>query len=1644
MENDVGSTFIQVNIFDNSQLILDEIFSIEVRPAGAFMITRKLSKSFLQKVSHSGLSDSSPQQQPTEYVSKQRDLLQPLHFLPSHCPAMSNELIGNILFRSTAQLTPTQWVDLFMLLSESLGIEVNKLYVRNMLYENIGKKAVVWGQYIGSDSLTGVSNNKTLTMMSFLIGCSKDSAYSDIYRVVIQRVNLLLESIDRDNLLRVLERWFITLEDDDVTETQKLHQRHKRQVAVELPDVQDFYVVLTTAVTDVIASTSIIVPTTVQLPTVSFSSEPILTATSIPVVTMLPSSPLFSAEPFTSVLLPTISAFSSADQTTMDLSIPFITPSPSVVFSPSSLAIIESSSFVFITSPSMITLVSPSLVPTTSVFESPSTSVAVDLTTLPISIPFSSLVVPSSFVTDVIITPSASFTTFGPIATITSSPFTSIETFVVTATLEETSVLLTLPPTDSVPVLSPTSIPSASPIPTETNFNSLLFTDMDTAMPSLLTISPTSASSLTTLPFSSVLVMTTQSDASPSIFTDIIIPTVTMVSVDDMTVIPSVFITATPVLDITLLETILSPTPLVTLSSIESTTIQFTNVPTFSLIDTFTPGITPSISDAFFTTTATIASASSIMLVSPTFNDTMSAMLTPSSDLTDMLTTELPNITLSISDTVLISDITPTLDITEIFTIITVSPTVTSQIPPLISTTVFPPDSVSVNTQSIMVTDAFTTLPSFDITSVITIPSIVTSDVVSIDDTVFTLPLTVVTTTNVLTDVISPTSVVPFTDTFSFTMPSVTSIITNITSSVSSFDFTSIVTPSPVLNTSGVPTPSLVGTSEDIFTTMLPDVSTTIVIPMTIISVPEISSPPTILPSLSTSMILTSNLTSEVPSPSFTVMDTDSFTISSIVMDSSISTKIISPSTMLPSVIPTPSTILTGSEISSPTITLMDTDSFTIIMNSSVPTEIISPSMTVITTPTFISTSSEILSLMNTNSFTISFIVVESSIPTDIISPFTMLPSVIPTPIISSEIPSPTVISINTESFTISSIAVESSIPIEIISPSIMPSSVIPTPRIILTTSELPSPTITLMDTDSFTISSIVMDSSVPLEIISPSIMLPSVIPTPSITLISSEIPSPTITLMDTDSFTTTVDSSVPTEILLSTMLPSVIPTPSIILTSIEILPTITLMDTATPNVTIPSVIPTLLPTSIAIVTPTPSIISSLTTNTSDLASPSPILNETSSVSPSVITLSMTLPSTTILMSSQVLNVSSVIDFPTTTIATGITSVFTTITETSVFVPTTTLIFSTTITPSPTTIVTTPTPTVTNQAPQLVNPIRPLTWQEGQPAMYKIPEDTFYDDEDGATSNLSLTLLSLPGQLVSNTSWIQIVNSILYGLPLNEQIQNSSVTEYVFILTAQDSQSVEAYDFLVIVVEPQDPFIANLITFFVEGDFNLFNQQIVEKTRLVNQLMSFGSTNVTDDVYIRDLFNGSIGIKYGNRSVGNSDCAEFVVLVQSIFNNETVMYSNTFATALLPFNVTKLVVAEGPCYEALFTPVTTPTDFGITATEERSSTVFLATVIPGVAVVLILLVVTLLGCILYRRSRPGHEMITFVRRNTIAFDAEVPNRQRKHNPVIIIDIVQKRINLTGPSQHQPDERDPPPYQQPIAYEDYKNLTQCTT
>lgn len=77
-----------------------------------------------------------------------------------------------------------------------------------------------------------------------------------------------------------------------------------------------------------------------------------------------------------------------------------------------------------------------------------------------------------------------------------------------------------------------------------------------------------------------------------------------------------------------------------------------------------------------------------------------------------------------------------------------------------------------------------------------------------------------------------------------------------------------------------------------------------------------------------------------------------------------------------------------------------------------------------------------------------------------------------------------------------------------------------------------------------------------------------------------------------------------------------------------------------------------------------------------------------------------------------------------------------------------------------------------------------------------IPEDTFYDKEDG--SKLKLVLLDRNEEPIVKSAWIQFddVNRVIYGLPLEE-----TVSRWQFNLVATDSQGASVTESIDIAVQ---------------------------------------------------------------------------------------------------------------------------------------------------------------------------------------------------------------------------------------------------
>lgn len=124
---------------------------------------------------------------------------------------------------------------------------------------------------------------------------------------------------------------------------------------------------------------------------------------------------------------------------------------------------------------------------------------------------------------------------------------------------------------------------------------------------------------------------------------------------------------------------------------------------------------------------------------------------------------------------------------------------------------------------------------------------------------------------------------------------------------------------------------------------------------------------------------------------------------------------------------------------------------------------------------------------------------------------------------------------------------------------------------------------------------------------------------------------------------------------------------------------------------------------------------------------------------------------------------------------------------------TTTTTTTTTATPSTTT---TELVEETNSKPEIKNRVPMQRVTAGKFFKIMIPEETFYDKEDG--SKLKLVLLDRNMDPIIKSAWIQFddVNRVIYGLPLEE-----TVSRWHFNLIASDSKGESVTESIDIVVQ---------------------------------------------------------------------------------------------------------------------------------------------------------------------------------------------------------------------------------------------------
>ena len=305
-----------------------------------------------------------------------------------------------------------------------------------------------------------------------------------------------------------------------------------------------------------------------------------------------------------------------------------------------------------------------------------------------------------------------------------------------------------------------------------------------------------------------------------------------------------------------------------------------------------------------------------------------------------------------------------------------------------------------------------------------------------------------------------------------------------------------------------------------------------------------------------------------------------------------------------------------------------------------------------------------------------------------------------------------------------------------------------------------------------------------------------------------------------------------------------------------------------------------------------------------------------------------------------------------------------------------------------------PSPSPTNTAPMLLNPIGGLLVQEGTIFSYTLPDDMFYDIEDGYNLTLSLH---------NKRNWIGLNNQdSIIGLPLSTEITNHYLTKYEVELRAYDHDGEFASEVISISVSPRHIFLhENYIQVSIDENFTLFDANITAKVDLVTKLVRPDPNGI----YIYSLSPGSVVITYTNISIRNDDCTEFNKFTDNIYSNRS--YTNSFQALIDPYIPIQFLKVFGPCNKTEQGTIETiqPT-IGVVQDTVSERLIFLAVVVSVVSLACLLLIACVIAFITYRWKRQERRYILegehkiLLNRKPVVFLDESESLTRSRKPTI--------------------------------------------
>jgi len=348
-----------------------------------------------------------------------------------------------------------------------------------------------------------------------------------------------------------------------------------------------------------------------------------------------------------------------------------------------------------------------------------------------------------------------------------------------------------------------------------------------------------------------------------------------------------------------------------------------------------------------------------------------------------------------------------------------------------------------------------------------------------------------------------------------------------------------------------------------------------------------------------------------------------------------------------------------------------------------------------------------------------------------------------------------------------------------------------------------------------------------------------------------------------------------------------------------------------------------------------------------------------------------------------------------------------------------------------------------NSHPILRNPVDHVDAEVGLLFRFQVPEDTFYDEEDGNTRRMNLILKTFDRQTLLPTSWLQfdVPNQEFYGVPLAKDVGNE---EYQLVCTDANGQS--ATDGLVVRVQERPKTGSQMLEFVIKIDmeYETLSNSAHRKVRLITALAKLFDDPDTSNVVIHSFEpemkpdgkgTWTVVRWYNATLVGPTCLSDDIMnhLRQVLIDNDGKLSTRCkkilSESDFIPEDASLLPL--GDCLGSL-TPTYQPGVPNATLNEILEDDIdpswaddyLLTFIVPGIIITLMLLLAAVIACVLYRRRRTGklglEERRGFVSKGIpIIFAEELEERPSGRHPAKApVILKEEKSSLPPPDYHK--------------------------